>query len=69
MEEILLFNVLLSDCRYMPYLRRHSPTNLCDGAQMANFFHVLSNMRWLGINEENNKKKKKKKKKKRKKKR
>ena len=21
-----------SDCRYMPYLRRHSPTNLCDGA-------------------------------------
>jgi len=26
-----------SDCRYMPYLRRYSPTNLCDGAQMAIF--------------------------------
>jgi len=26
-----------SDCRYMPSLRRYSPTKLCDGAQMANF--------------------------------
>jgi len=26
-----------SDCRYMPHLRRHSPTKLCDGAQMAIF--------------------------------
>ena len=36
-EEILLFNRLFSDCRYMPYLRRESPTNLCHGAQMAIF--------------------------------
>ena len=33
-EEALLF---FSDCRYMPYLRRYSPTNLCDGVQMAIF--------------------------------
>ena len=26
-----------SDCRYMPYLRRYSPTKLWDGAQMAIF--------------------------------
>jgi len=26
-----------SDCLYMPQLRTHSPTKLCDGAQMANF--------------------------------
>ena len=26
-----------SDCRYMPYLQRYSPTKLCDGAQMATF--------------------------------
>jgi len=26
-----------SDCRYVPQLRRHSPTKLCDGAQMAIF--------------------------------
>jgi len=26
-----------SNCRYMPQLRRHSPTKLCDGAKMANF--------------------------------
>ena len=26
-----------SDCRYMPQLRRYSPTNLWDGAQMAIF--------------------------------
>jgi len=24
-----------SDCRYMPLLRRYSPTKLCDGAEMA----------------------------------
>jgi len=24
-----------SDCRYMPQLRRHSPTKLCDGAKMT----------------------------------
>jgi len=26
-----------SDCRYMPQLRRYSPTKLCDGAKMAIF--------------------------------
>ena len=26
-----------SDCRYVPWLRRYSPTKLCDGAQMAIF--------------------------------
>jgi len=26
-----------TDCRYVPYLRRYSPTKLCDGAQMAIF--------------------------------
>jgi len=26
-----------SDCRYVPQLRRYSPTKLCDGAQMAIF--------------------------------
>ena len=34
-EEILLLNMFFSDCRYVPWLRRHSPTDLCDGAQMA----------------------------------
>ena len=36
-EEILLLNKFFSDCRYMPQLRRYSPTKLCDGAQMAIF--------------------------------
>ena len=36
-EEILLLNKFFSNCRYMPYLRRYSPTNLWDGAQMAIF--------------------------------
>jgi len=37
-EEILLLNkFFFSDCRYMPYLPRYSPTKLCDGAQMALF--------------------------------
>ena len=36
-EEILLLNNFFSDCRYMPYLRRYSPTKLCDGAEMAIF--------------------------------
>jgi len=36
-EEVLLLNKFFSDCRYMPYLRRYSPTKLCDGAQMAIF--------------------------------
>ena len=30
-----------SDCRYVPYLRRYSPTNLCDGAQMTIFGDFL----------------------------
>ena len=37
LEEMLLLNKFFSDCRYMPYLQRYSPTKLCDGAQMAIF--------------------------------
>ena len=40
-EEILLLNKFFSDCQYMPYLRRYSPTKLCDGAQMAIFGDFL----------------------------
>ena len=29
---------IVSDCRYVPYLRRHSPTKLCDGACRWRFF-------------------------------
>ena len=36
-EDILLLNKFLSDCRYVPYLQRYSPTQLYDGAQMAIF--------------------------------
>ena len=36
-EEILPLNEFFSDFRYMPQLRRYSPTKLCDGAQMAIF--------------------------------
>ena len=36
LEKILLHNVF-SGCRYMPYLLRHSPTKLYDGAQTAIF--------------------------------
>jgi len=37
-EEILLLNkFFFCDCRYVPWLRRYSPRNLCDGAQMAIF--------------------------------
>ena len=36
-EEILLLNKFFSDCRYVPWLRRYSPTKLWDGAQMAIF--------------------------------
>jgi len=39
-EEVLLLNIF-SDCRYMLYLRRYSPTKLCDGAQMAIFGDFL----------------------------
>ena len=37
MEEVSTFNNFFSDCRYMPQLRRYSPTKLCDGAKMAIF--------------------------------
>jgi len=30
-----------SDCRYMPQLRRYSPTKLSDGAKMATFLHPV----------------------------
>jgi len=40
-EEILLFNKSFSDCRSILYLRRYSPTKLCDGAQMAIFGEFL----------------------------
>ena len=36
-QEVLLFNKFFSDCRYMPYFQRYSPTELCDGAKMAIF--------------------------------
>jgi len=36
-EDILLLKKFFSDCQYVPSLRRCSPTNLCDGAQMAIF--------------------------------
>ena len=39
--DILLFNKFFSDCRYMTYLRRYSPTKMCDGAQMANFWRFF----------------------------
>ena len=35
--KILLLNKSFSDCRYMPLLRRYSPTKLWDGAEMAIF--------------------------------
>ena len=41
-EEISLLNKLFSDCRYMPYLRRYSPTKLWDGAQMATFWRFFA---------------------------
>ena len=41
MEEASLSNKFFSDCRYMPQLRRYSPTKLCDGAQMANFWRFF----------------------------
>jgi len=41
-EEILLLNKFFSNCRYMPYLRRYSPTKLWDGAQMAIFYVIFA---------------------------
>jgi len=37
LQDILLLNKFFSDCRYVPQLRRYSPTKLCDGAQTATF--------------------------------
>jgi len=39
--ETSLFKKFFSDCRYVPSLRRYSPTNLCDGAEVATFLHIL----------------------------
>ena len=36
-EDISLLKSFFSDCRNVNYLRRYSPTKLCDGAQMAIF--------------------------------
>jgi len=36
-----MFNKFFSDCRYMPQLRRYSPTKLCDGAKMAIFLRPV----------------------------
>jgi len=41
-EEILLLNKFFSDCRYMPQLRRYSPTKLWDGAEMAIFCVIFA---------------------------
>jgi len=32
-----MLNKFFSDCRYVPQLRRYSPTKLCDGAEIAIF--------------------------------
>jgi len=40
-ENILLLNIFFSDGRYVPFLRRYSPTNVCDGAVMAIFGDFL----------------------------
>jgi len=37
-EEILMLNKFFPIVRYIPYLRRYSPTKLWDGAQMATFY-------------------------------
>ena len=36
-----MFNKFLSDCRYMPQLRRYSPTKLCDGAKNDDFLRPV----------------------------
>ena len=40
-REMLLLK-FFSDCRYVPWLRRNSPTKLCDGAQMAIFCVIFA---------------------------
>jgi len=44
-----------SDCRYMPLLRRYSPTTLCDGAEMAIFASCISASRVQCISDLNSK--------------
>ena len=58
MEEILLFNKFFSDCRYIPWLRRYSPTKLCDGPQMAIFCIILRTVFPASREEKKRKKKK-----------
>ena len=41
LEETLLLNKFFSDGRYVPQLRRYSPTKLYDGAQMATFWRFF----------------------------
>ena len=41
LEETLLLNKFFSDCRYVPYLLRYSPTKLYDGLQITNFWRFL----------------------------
>jgi len=41
-EDILLLSKFFSDCRYMPQLRRYSPTKLWDGAEMAIFCVIFA---------------------------
>jgi len=36
-----MFNKFFPDCRYMPQLRRYSPTKLCDGAKMTIFLRPV----------------------------
>jgi len=36
-----MFNKFFSDCRYMPQLRRYSPTKLRDGAKIAIFAYCI----------------------------
>ena len=41
MEEVSLSNKFFSNCRYIPRLRRYSPTKLCDGAKIAIFLRPV----------------------------
>ena len=42
LEEILLLNKFFSECLYVPWLRRYSPTKFYDGAQMPNFWRSFA---------------------------
>jgi len=41
-EEVLLFRKSFSDCRYVTWMRRYSPTKLYNGAEMAILRPVFS---------------------------